>query len=59
MADDFGCLGVVVDAKTDAVDFYRRLGFITLEVVEGHSVVRPKPTAMFLAIGDIEAATGR
>jgi GNAT superfamily N-acetyltransferase len=58
MATDFGCLGVVVDAKPEAVEFYRKLGFITLEVVEGHSETRPKPTAMFLSIGDLEAARG-
>src|SRR6266496_5361863 len=26
MADDVGCAGVVVDAKADAIDFYRKYG---------------------------------
>jgi GNAT superfamily N-acetyltransferase len=56
MADDFGCVGVLVDAKADAVQFYQRLGFIELEVVEGQSEARPIPTPLFLPIGDIRAA---
>lgn len=28
MADDFGCVGVVVDAKPDAIASYEKLGFI-------------------------------
>src|SRR5438128_8629870 len=34
MAGDFGCVGVVVDAKPGAVQFYEVLGFIVLDVVE-------------------------
>ena len=30
MADEFGCAGVVVDAKVDAVDFYAKYGFTPL-----------------------------
>ena len=56
MADDFGCVGVLLDAKADAVQFYQRLGFIELEVVEGQSEARPIPTPLFLPIGDIRAA---
>ena len=58
MAADVGCLGVVVDAKADAIEFYRRLGFVPLAVLEGHSEARPQPLAMFLPVGDIEAARG-
>ena len=49
-------VGVLVDAKADAVQFYQRLGFIELEVVEGQSEARPIPTPLFLPIGDIRAA---
>jgi GNAT superfamily N-acetyltransferase len=55
MAGDFGCIGVVVDAKPQAVAFYKRYGFTTLEVVQGHLGDRPEPLAMFLEIGAIPA----
>lgn len=58
MADDYGCVGVVVDAKPDAVDFYRQYGFISIDVVEGQSDARPAPIPMFLAIRAIRAAFG-
>jgi GNAT superfamily N-acetyltransferase len=51
-----GCVGVVVDAKPDAVGFYEAYGFARLELVEGESSARPQPTAMFLSLQDIEAA---
>lgn len=60
MAADFGCVGVVVDAKQGAVDFYAKHGFIALDAVHGQSDARPRPTAMFLALRAIrEAAEGR
>ncbi len=34
MAGNFGCVGVVVDAKPEAVSFYRQFGFIALDVVQ-------------------------
>jgi hypothetical protein len=58
MADDFGCVGVVVDAKPDAEPFYAKFGFIALEATEGRSDTRPTPTPMFLAIGAIRGAVG-
>lgn len=53
--DTLGCVGVVTDAKADAVTFYEELGFTPLEGVrEGplHGV----PTPMFLDIQTIAAA---
>ncbi len=58
MAGDFGCAGVVVDAKRSAgmdakcsaVEFYAKHGFIPMEAVHGQSDARPRPTAMFLAM---------
>jgi GNAT superfamily N-acetyltransferase len=55
MAGDFGCIGVVVDAKPQAVAFYERYGFTALEVVQGHLGDRPEPLPMFLEIGAIPA----
>jgi predicted GNAT family N-acyltransferase len=57
MAADYGCVGVVVDAKANAVDFYAKHGFITIEAVEGESDVRPKLTPMFLSMRAIADAS--
>jgi GNAT superfamily N-acetyltransferase len=53
LADDFGCLGVVVDSKPDAVPFYERLGFIDLGARAGQLGDRPEPRPMFLELGAI------
>jgi GNAT superfamily N-acetyltransferase len=53
LAADFGCIGVVVDAKSDAIGFYERLGFVRLEVDAGHLGERPEPTPMFLDMAAI------
>ncbi len=53
--DRLGCVGVVTDAKPDAVRFYETLGFQPLEGVrEGLLVSEPVP--MFLGIETIAAA---
>ena len=57
MASDFGCAGVVVDAKRDAVAFYAKHGFVALQAVHGQSDVRPRPIAMFLAMRAIREAS--
>jgi GNAT superfamily N-acetyltransferase len=53
MAEDFGCIGVVVDAKPEAVAFYDKLGFIRLEVAAGELGDRPQPSPMFLELGQL------
>jgi GNAT superfamily N-acetyltransferase len=53
LAADFGCIGVVVDAKSDAIGFYERLGFIRLDVSAGQLGERPEPTPMFLELAAI------
>jgi GNAT superfamily N-acetyltransferase len=53
MMDELGCVGLVVDAKADAVEFYLRLGFQQLDLVEGASPQRPVPTPMFLPLGAV------
>lgn len=50
MADAYGCVDVVVDAKPGAEAFYRKFGFIHVEAVEGRSDARPAPTTMFLSM---------
>jgi GNAT superfamily N-acetyltransferase len=57
LAAEFGCLGVVVDAKADAVGFYERLGFLPLDVQAGHLGERPEPKSMFLELGAIPRPT--
>lgn len=54
MSRDFGCAGVVVDAKPEAEDFYRKYGFFELATVRGRSGDRSEPTAMFLEIGALQ-----
>lgn len=48
--DRSGCVGVVVDAKPQAVAFYSQLGFEALEIISGELGSRPEPLAMFLPI---------
>jgi GNAT superfamily N-acetyltransferase len=56
MADEFGCAGVVVDAKSDAVAFYAKYGFIAFDGLEGQSEARPIPTMKWLPIQTILSA---
>jgi GNAT superfamily N-acetyltransferase len=58
MSEDYGCVGVLVDAKPEAVEFYSRVGFSALEVSEGALDARPRPTPMFLPLELIIAASG-
>lgn len=58
VARSVGCVGVVVDAKADAVAFYARYGFFPLEVEAGQLGDRPEPTPMFLELGAIPKPLG-
>ncbi|HUE89727.1 MAG TPA: GNAT family N-acetyltransferase [Vicinamibacterales bacterium] len=58
MADEYGCVGVVVDAKPEAEAFYARYGFIAVDAVEGRSDARPVPTPMFLSMRAISDGIG-
>lgn len=53
MRDELGCIGLVVDAKSDAVEFYRRYGFAVVEEMEGGASATPRPTLMFLPLGAV------
>ncbi len=48
-----GCIGVFVDAKDDAVDFYKRYAFEVAPVVNGRLLIRPMQTVMYLSMGTI------
>ncbi len=49
-AEDVGCVGVIVDAKADAVAFYARYGFEAATTVLGALGDRPQPMVMFLPL---------
>jgi predicted N-acetyltransferase YhbS len=59
MSDEYGCIGVLVDAKPAAADFYRRFGFLPVEVVEGQTESRPTSTPMFLPLELIARSVAR
>ena len=53
--DRIGCVGVVTDAKPDAVAFYERCGFVPLDGVR-EGALHGEPTPMFLSVATIAAA---
>lgn len=56
--DAVGCIGVVTDAKEEAVSFYASLGFAPLEGVREGSL-HGDPVPMFLGLATIAAAARR
>jgi GNAT superfamily N-acetyltransferase len=56
---DYGCVGIVVDAKREAIDFYARYGCVKLAAVEGASDARPSQTLMFLPMRAIAATLAK
>ena len=53
-----GCLGVVTDAKPEAVTFYESLGFVPLEGVR-EGLLGGRPLPMFLSIGTVASSLER
>lgn len=51
MSADFGCVGLLVDAKPEAVAYYEAFGFLRLEPVTGEASMQPVP--LFLAINKL------
>lgn len=50
MACDFGCIGVIVDAKPEAVASYRGLGLREMATGKGGLGDRPEPIPMFIEL---------
>ena len=53
MQTEFGCTGVLIDAKANSVAFYSRLGFKKLVALQGEGSWRPKTTPMYISLGSI------
>jgi predicted N-acetyltransferase YhbS len=53
MRDQYGCVGVVVDAKPGAEAFYEPFGFVEVEAMEGMGTRLPRPVLMYLPLGSI------
>ncbi len=53
MARTVGCVGLVVDAKPDAVGFYERLGFREMATRSGALGDRPEPLPMYLHLSAV------
>ncbi len=58
MAGRVGCVGVVVDAKPEAVGFYERQGFRIMETRAGRLGERPEPCPMYLHLSAIPRLDG-
>ena len=58
MRVEVGCVGLLVDAKEHAVSFYRQLGFVAVDTLEGASRIVPAATPMFLSLGSVPPAKG-
>ncbi len=56
LEEKFGCIGIFVDAKEDAIDFYKKFGFEIIPVVAGNLPTRPKQTIMYLSLETIHKA---
>lgn len=55
MSADFGCVGLLVDAKPEALGYYEAFGFLCLEPVTGEAAMQPLP--LFLAINKLARLT--
>ena len=53
MSKDYGCVGIVVDAKPGATAFNERYGFVEFSTLKGQLGDRPQPRPMFLEIGAV------
>ena len=53
--EQFGCFGLVVDAKEDSVLFYEQFGFVSFSLEVGALDIRPFAQSMFLSTKTIES----
>ncbi len=51
--EKFGCIGIVVDAKENAINFYTQFGFEAIEIKKGMIETRPFFTTMYLSMNTI------
>lgn len=56
LSEEFGCVGIVVDAKPGARDFYEKFGFFEIGCVAGAGAARPVPVMMFLPLDLVRKA---
>jgi predicted N-acetyltransferase YhbS len=56
MSDKYGCVGIVVDAKADAVNFYSHFGFSKIVSAGGAMHVAPSPVPMFISVSKLTRA---
>ena len=52
--EQFGCFGLVVDAKVGSVSFYKQFGFVAFGLEVGALDIRPFAQSMFLSTKTIE-----
>lgn len=53
LREQYGCIGVLVDAKPGAEGFYLQFGFTTIQALEGQDARVPRPTLMYLPLGSV------
>ncbi len=51
--DEVGCVGVLVDAKPESVEFYRSHGFVVVAADSGVVLTSPRPTSLYLPLGSV------
>ena len=39
LKDNFGCVGIIIDAKEEAIEFYKHFGFIEMKIIEKYLTV--------------------
>src|ERR1043166_501479 len=53
MSEDYGCVGVCVDAKSEAIEFYEPFDVRRMEASSGQLRIGPKPTLLFISMHTI------
>ncbi|MCP4675625.1 MAG: GNAT family N-acetyltransferase [Deltaproteobacteria bacterium] len=53
MRDEIGCVGLLVDAKPDAEDFYLKFGFVSVEAMIGAGVGSSRTSPMYISLGSV------
>jgi GNAT superfamily N-acetyltransferase len=53
LRDEYGCVGLVVDAKREAISFYDQFGFVKVDAVSGLDENVPANVPMYLPLAAI------